>query len=352
MNILFFGDLNKYGRAIHRRNSLVELGHIVKSISYVEISSDNKVSKYNIINKILWRLKVPIADHGSNKACIKELQSKPYDVIWVDNGLLFFPWTLQRIKKKFPKIKVILFSEDDLCVWHGMTLWLLVNFSKFFAIFTTKEHNISELKEHGQKNVYKVYDSYVPHLHRKISSISHSVTQEYSCDVSAIGAYEAERASSLEYLAKNGVKVFVWGMGWGKFKTNYPEYLIIKDKFLVADEYSFAINCSKININFLRKINRDTITSRTIEIPACGGFMISERTAAQNAIFPEGTDAEYFSSDHELLSKIRTYLNDESKRQLIALSGYNKVLSLNLDIKSVVKFSLEKLHCSTGLPHD
>jgi spore maturation protein CgeB len=133
-------------------------------------------------------------------------------------------------------------------------------------------------------------------------------------------------------------------MGWGKFKTNYPEYLIIKDKFLIADDYTFAINCSKININFLRKINRDTITSRSIEIPACGGFMISERTAAQKAMFLEGVDAEYFSNDSELLTKIRTYLNDEPKRKIIALSGHNKVHSLKLDIKSIVKFSLEQLY--------
>jgi spore maturation protein CgeB len=352
MNILFFGDLNKYGRAIHRRNSLVELGHNVQSVSYVAISVNNEVPRYNIFNKILWRLKVPIADHGSNKSCIKELQSKSYDLVWVDNGLLFFPSTLYKIKKQFPKIKIILFSEDDLCVWHGMTLWLLYNFSRFSAIFTTKEHNLTELKNHGQKNVFKIYDSYIPILHRKISPLSQSVTQEFCCDVSAIGAYEEDRANSLEYLAKNGIKVLVWGMGWRKFKTNYPDYLVIKDKFLVADEYSFAINCSKININFLRKINRDTITSRSIEIPACGGFMISERTYAQNAILLEGIDAEYFSSNAELLSKVRAYLNDTTKRELIALSGYNKVHSLSLDIKSIVNFSLEKLLEVNGLPHD
>jgi hypothetical protein len=343
MNILFFGDLNKYGRAIHRRNALRELGHHVESIPYVTISDNNKVASYNIINKVLWRLKVPISDNSSNKLCMEALLSMSYDIVWIDNGLLLFPWTLRKIKKLFPKIKVVLFSEDDLCVWHGMTLWLFLNFSKFSAIFTTKDHNLSELKAYGQKNVYKIYDSYITSLHRKVTSIDESIKLKFQSDVSAIGAYEPERANSLEYLAKNGVKVTVWGMGWNKHKTDYPKYLIIKNIFLIADEYTYAINSSKININFLRKINRDTITSRSIEIPACGGFMISERTKAQQALLSEGIDSEYFSNNDELLLKIKKYLKDDLCREKIARSGFDKVRTLKLDTKSIIELSLKKL---------
>ena len=65
---------------------------------------------------------------------------------------------------------------------------------------------------------------------------------------------------------------------------------------VVADNYRKTICSSKIILGFLRKINADTQTSRTFEIPACGGFMLMERTENQQRLFEEGKEAEYFST--------------------------------------------------------
>ena len=112
------------------------------------------------------------------------------------------------------------------------------------------------------------------------------------------------------YLAENGVTINIWGNGWEKSNSHHIN-LNIHHKFLYEKNYPQTIFKSKINLNFLRKINDDVITSRSLEIPASGGFMLAERTEAQTKIFQERIEADYFSSKEELLKKTLYYLSNE-----------------------------------------
>ena len=114
----------------------------------------------------------------------------------------------------------------------------------------------------------------------------------------------------------------VFGVGkWADYK-NYSPNLGIEERQLLGDDYCKSLQAFKISLCFLRKMNFDRQTTRSVEIPACGGFMLAERTEEHLSMFKEGKEAAFFSSNIELLEKCRYFLNHEEERNLIAKNGF------------------------------
>ena len=72
------------------------------------------------------------------------------------------------------------------------------------------------------------------------------------------------------------------------------ERLVIEDRPLWAEAYAKAICSFDICLGFLNKTNRDLQTRRTVEIPACQGFLLAERTSEQLGLFEEGQGGGVF----------------------------------------------------------
>jgi len=146
----------------------------------------------------------------------------------------------------------------------------------------------------------------------------------------------------LFFLAKSGINVRVWGPNWKNAKMKHQN-LLIENRGLWKDDYKKAICSFDINLCFLRKGNRDSHTSRSIEIPACGGFMLAERTTEHLTLFEEGKEAEFFETDEELLGKIKYYLSHQQERKRIAIAGYNRCLKSEYSNSARLKIMLKKI---------
>jgi len=320
--VLFVGDLRMGQTGSHRLKAMEDVGCQV-----IEINTHTPASIFKA-NKILRRLwgKVwgPSDLAGINDQILKCLQRDNFDILWLDKVLTVDEDTLQAVKKLRSGCKIVGYSPDDMYARHNQSKQFLDNLPQYDIYFTTKTYNVSELKTLGCQHVHFIGKAFDPHTHRPLP-VNAKEREYYGGPVGFIGTWERERAESMIKLAEKGIKVRIWGNGWNKYCFRNRN-IRIEGKAIYGNEYALAICAFDINLGFLRKCNRDLQTSRSMEIPACGGFMLAERTKQHLALFGEGKESEFFDSDDELLDKVQYYLTHPDERQRIAAAGRERCL--------------------------
>jgi spore maturation protein CgeB len=85
---------------------------------------------------------------------------------------------------------------------------------------------------------------------------------------------------------------------------------------------------SKINLNLSTSSQpgANQIKGRNFEIPACGGFQVSEIAERLDEFFELGKEIVCYQTVDELVGKVKYYLSHESERCAIADAGYRRVL--------------------------
>lgn len=335
INILFV-DPSMRGNSLELYEAFKRLKDInIKSLFKVNDKSGvySNLIGNTILDKIMFKLKLPRDIKGLN------LKLLTYDfnntnVLFIVKGITVKSSTLRFIKNKYPYLKILSWSLDDMYAWHNRSIYYTLGLKYYDLVITTKSYNVDELSMLGAKRVLFLYQAYSKTKHK-----SHPC-DTYKYEVLFIGYFEEERYESMLYLAKNGIKIVIYGSGWEKYQNSHKN-LMIHNNVLIAEEYAKAISCAKISLCFLRKINRDLHTSRSIEIPACQGFMIAERTDEHKKLFKENKEAVYFDSNEELLEKVKYYLSNDKEREQITKAGYDKVLNGEYSYDDMVKRILD-----------
>ena len=210
-------------------------------------------------------------------------------------------------------------------------------------IVTTKIANIenSELEALGAKRVLFVRQTYDPKSHFPMA-LDDDELERFGADLSFVGVYEDARAQSLLKMADAGLPVRLWGPNWAG-KIRHPNLRVMGRAAVNtpgSPDYSKVLSGTKISLGFLRKLNRDQHTSRSVEIPACGSMLLAERTPDHMSMFREGIEAEFFASNDELIEKARHYLGHEEARLRIAQAGRERCLrdySPSIQVERILK---------------
>lgn len=343
MKGLSIGNFSLYGNsntALHRHWALEKICYVDKIDAIIE---------YNLINRIinkLFKYGIKISFIGvksHNEQMIQKFQIENYNFVWIDKGLSIKKETLKKIKTLQPDCKIIGYSPDEMTKIHNQSKDFLESLPYYDYYITTKSYAVDDLKLLGAKKVLFVNNAYEPKFHHPYK-ITDANIHRFGGDVGFIGMWEIERAQSIIFLANNGIKVRVWGGGaWLQYKGKI-ENLCIEEGALFSDDYPKSLSSFKINLCFLRKMNNDLQTTRTMEIPACGGFMLAERTLEHQKLFEEGKEADFFDTNEELLEKVKFYLENNKLRKVIAKNGlkrcHNSDYSNYGTIKNIIKFIL------------
>lgn len=326
--LLYVGDLSNNSRSFQRYLALKRIFNRVDCI----YNFDRAPRLINRLNYFSIKIGFPIDSLSLNKRLVLACKSNRYEYLWVEKNLSIQPRTYHYIKRLNPRIKIYSYSEDDMFKKSNRS-YLYTNSLKYFDfVVTTKSYNAdhSELPSLGAKNVIFLDKAFDPNLCFPGSVLNFPGDIKDQLLIVFVGSYELHRAKSIYYLATKGIKVNIWGDGWNKCK--YKHSNMINHNFsLNIENYRHIISNAMLTLCFLRKSARDLQTARTMEIPACGGLMLAERTDEHLRLFKEDLEALYFSSDNpdELYCQVLKVINDKSHYFNVRLNGYHRAISSN-----------------------
>ena len=199
-----------------------------------------------------------------------------------------------------------------------------------------REENIPDYRRLGVDSVKILRTYYVSWLHYPCSK-DRLQSSELRLNVIFIG--HAERDTRIQYVThmlreEIPLKIFGFPKYWRRYLPSafYKRLSPIEPR--LGDDYARTLSEAKICLAFFSKGNRDRYTYRVFEIPACGGFLLAERTDVMETLYEEGKEAEYFASSEELIDKIRFYLSHDEAREQIAKRGHERCLRSGYDVVS------------------
>lgn len=313
--MLHLGRTADVATSPQRMRAFEQLGFAVTPLDlsfYVETGG-------RIVNHLRLKLAIGPGIAALNRRFVELAEQIHPHIVWVDKGLYLWPRSLRRVKQSTGALLVHLDPDDPFGNPLGRRLFFKA-IPEYDVHVVAREVNIPEFKSAGAKCVVRYHWAYDPNVHRPIA-VTSEIRQKLGGPVGFIGDWEAQREAAIRFLAESGVPVRIWGPRWErKVRRSHPN-MRIEGACLIGDDYARAICAFDINLGFLRKINRDLSTTRSVEIPACGGFLLAERTSEHQALFEEGKEAEFFDSPAELLDKTRRYLADTPARVAIAQAG-------------------------------
>jgi len=330
LHVLYVGMLAPGSTTLQRQRALEDLGCQVTAIDAPYPWAPGVTAATLGPVRTFWertqrRLRGPRDWTDANRQIVDWIERAAFDVLWLDKGLTITAATLRRVKARQSSCRILGFSPDDMYQRHNQSPQFRGHLPLYDWFFTTKSFGVAELREIGAPRVAFQDNGFDPHTHRPLA-LSGEERARYGGQVGFVGSWEAARAASLGRLAAAGVPVRVWGNSrWTGRHEPHPN-LRVEPRELHGDDYAGALNSFDINLCFLRKLNRDRQTTRSVEIPACGGFMLAERTEEHLSLFREDVEAAFFASDEELIDKVRYYLRHADVRRRIAAAGRERCL--------------------------
>lgn len=326
--IILVGQTFDESRTVQRATAMRSIGCSVVCVPTTPPGA-NYETPASLIQRVRYRLRFPGDPAKANQAILREV-ARGADILWLDAADMIYPSTLRRAKKINNKLALVWYCEDDMMNPNLRTRQIDGALPLFDLWVTTKSFNAmpEEMPSLGAKRTFFVNNSCDPVLHRPVQ-LSEQDRNRFGAPVSFIGSLETPRAQSILHLARQGLTVRVWGNGWADWEGRHPN-MKIENTPAYNDDFAKVVSSSSINLCFLRRSNRDLQTCRSVEIPACSGFMVHERNGEITSLYREGKEAVYFSSDDELANICASWVERDQQRSLVGNAARKRTLELEL----------------------
>lgn len=222
--------------------------------------------------------------------------------------------------------------------WFCDDQWRFENFTKYYAphftySVTTDKFALSKYRKIGYKNaILSQWASfgYSENIDFEIEAI------KYRYDVSFVGGVSGYRKWLINRLNRRGVKVECFGAGWKNGRVSYEEMAEIfktsKINLNISNSASYDVRYIFSSVRsiyeFVRSKKRiEQIKARNFEIPAFGGFQLTNYAPSLEDYFEIGSEVAVYTSIEDLVLQINYYLDNEEERREIMINGYKRAIN-------------------------
>jgi len=264
----------------------------------------------------------PAGYRALNAALVAEAQRVHPDLVLIGKGAYFAPATLAAVRAA-TGASMVNWATDDPFNPASSTRDLVESIARYDLYVCTKRAIMDDARRAGCANVAYVRFGYKPQVHFPEAPANDDEARRFESDVTFIGGGDVDRAPYFETLVRAipGLRLHLHGGYWNR----YPKLRPYWRGNATGRDFRLAVGGAKIAVNLVRRANRDDHVMRTFEIPACGGFMLTERTATHDELFSEDKEAAFFNSPDEFVAKVRSYLGRDEDRVRIAAAGHRKI---------------------------
>lgn len=278
--------------------------------------------QHSLVGRVAYRMLGPLAFLGLNAALMRGAIEFYPDIVLVVKGTHLSPAALRRIKERTGAY-LINYATDDPFNARNSSRWLRSAIPLYDLYACTKRAIMDDVRQAGARDVTYVPFGYKPSVHFPESPATDQERRQFACDVVFIGGCDDDRVPYLRELVSRcpDLRVRLYGGDWDR----ELELRKCHGGVVLGRDYRLALGGSRIALNLVRRANRDGHVMRSFEVPACGAFMLADRTEEHKALFAEDREVAYFGSPGELAEKVRYYLPRESDREPMRRAAYEKV---------------------------
>jgi spore maturation protein CgeB len=251
--------------------------------------------------------------------------------------------TIQYITQKTGTLTLNWFADDH---------WRFPIFSRhwaplFSAVCTTDSQAVLKYRRLGIGKVIKTQWGVNTELFKPAEE------KEPNLDITFVGQNYSIREKYIRALEKAGLPVKAFGTGFkagriakertsqiwasSKINLNFTESSAYGAKFFFKSlvklfvkkelgRYRFDGQNFFANLQSAWLMRRRQIKSRNFEIPACGGFLLTNDADNLRDYYEDGKEIVIFKNTEDLIEKCGYYLKNETQREQIAHAGYLRTI--------------------------
>ncbi|PIR95915.1 MAG: hypothetical protein COT92_03955 [Candidatus Doudnabacteria bacterium CG10_big_fil_rev_8_21_14_0_10_42_18] len=240
--------------------------------------------------------------------------------------------------------------------WFGDDHWRFPVYSRYWAplfttVSTTDARAFLAYRAEGILNVVKTQWATNPFMYKP----QDPAKKTGAYNITFYGQKYGNRGKYVDFLKKSGLPAEGYGWGWpngggttvqemldiysySAINLNFSEtpYYGFKKKlnlfaklFVKKELGKYSFNIWKFFENCKAAIGTQhrTIKSRTFDVPACGGFLITGASDDDlGEYYDLGKEMVVFKNKQDLAAKCKYYLEHEDERRAIAKAGYERTL--------------------------